>query len=127
MPTYEYACSKCEHEFETVQSITENALTICPKEFCPRKPWGKGRVKRRISTGGGLIFKGSGFYSTDYRSENYKAAAKKETEAAKPAESTKSEKAGETKASANQSTASSPPPPAPAPAPAKESKSKATE
>jgi putative FmdB family regulatory protein len=118
MPTYEYVCSKCEHQFEKVQSITENSLTVCPKEFCPRKPWGKGRVKRRISAGGGLIFKGSGFYSTDYRSESYKAGAKKETDASKPA---KTEKGGSSgggasgSGSASQSTVgtSSPPPPAP--------------
>jgi putative FmdB family regulatory protein len=78
MPTYEYVCSKCEHHFEKVQPITANALTVCPKDLCPRKTWGKGKVKRVLSTGGGLIFKGSGFYTTDYRSESYKAAAKKD-------------------------------------------------
>ena len=78
MPTYEYQCSKCGRNFEKVQSIKENALTTCPRDVCGRKPWGKGKVLRRIGLGGGLIFKGSGFYSTDYRSENYKAGAKKE-------------------------------------------------
>jgi putative FmdB family regulatory protein len=78
MPTYEYACSKCEHHFEIVQPITDKALTVCPKDQCPKKPWGKGKVKHVISTGGGLIFKGTGFYTTDYRSEGYKAAAKKD-------------------------------------------------
>jgi putative FmdB family regulatory protein len=81
MPTYEYDCSKCEHHFEIVQPITDKALKICPKDRCPRKPWGKGKVTRAISTGGGLIFKGSGFYITDYRSEGYKAAAKKDAAA----------------------------------------------
>jgi putative FmdB family regulatory protein len=81
MPTYEYACAKCGHHFEIVQSIRANALTVCPKEFCPRKPWGKGKVKHVVSGGGGLIFKGSGFYITDYRSEGYKAAAKKDASA----------------------------------------------
>jgi putative FmdB family regulatory protein len=85
MPTYEYICSKCGHAFEKVQSIKANALTICPRDACPQKPWGKGKVHRRIGLGGGLIFKGSGFYATDYRSEDYKAAAKKDTEAQKPA------------------------------------------
>ena len=78
MPTYEYICSKCGHGFETMQSITAKPLTVCPKALCPEKPWGKGKVKRVIGAGAGLIFKGSGFYATDYRSETYKAAAKKE-------------------------------------------------
>ncbi len=89
MPTYQYICSKCDCEFEIYQSMKEKALAICPKETCPRKPWGKGRVKRAISAGAGLIFKGSGFYITDYRSEGYKKAAKKETDAAKPAKKSK--------------------------------------
>ena len=78
MPTYEYACEKCGHRFEKVQPISAAPLTICPKELCPQKRWAKGKVKRAISAGAGLIFKGSGFYTTDYRSESYKAAAKKE-------------------------------------------------
>lgn len=78
MPTYEYICSKCEHKFDTVQSIMAKPLTVCPKELCPKKPWGKGKVKRAIGGGAGLIFKGSGFYITDYRSDKYKAAAKKD-------------------------------------------------
>ena len=78
MPTYEYVCEKCGHQFEKVQPISAAPLTICPKELCSQKRWGKGKVKRAISAGGGLIFKGSGFYITDYRSENYKEAAKKE-------------------------------------------------
>lgn len=85
MPTYEYICEKCGHEFETVQSISAGPLRICPKELCGRKKWGRGRVKRRISTGGGLLFKGSGFYITDYRSEGYKQAAKKDSAAPAPA------------------------------------------
>ncbi len=92
--TYEYACSKCGHTFEFSQPISAPALTTCPKEVCPKKTWGKGKVKRTISGGSGLIFKGSGFYITDYRSENYKQAAKKDappsstpakTESPKPA------------------------------------------
>jgi putative FmdB family regulatory protein len=79
MPTYEYTCAKCGHQFEKVQPITENALTVCPKELCGMKKWGKGKVKRAVGGGSGLIFKGSGFYITDYRSENYKAGAKKES------------------------------------------------
>lgn len=79
MPTYEYVCSKCGHEFEKFQSMSEPPLTVCPKELCGQKKWGKGKVKKQIGAGAGLIFKGSGFYITDYRSEKYKAAAKKES------------------------------------------------
>ena len=78
MPTYEYICEKCGHEFEVPQSISAGPLRICPKELCGRKKWGRGRVKRQISAGGGLLFKGGGFYVTDYRSEGYKQAAKKD-------------------------------------------------
>jgi putative FmdB family regulatory protein len=81
MPTYEYDCAKCQHHFEKYQRIIDKPLTICPKESCPRKIWGKGKVKRAVVAGGGLIFKGSGFYETDYRSEGYKAAAKKDAAA----------------------------------------------
>src|SRR5882762_2884714 len=85
MPTYEYVCSKCEHRFDIIQAITEKSLTVCPKEKCSLKRWGKGKVKRAIGTGAGIIFKGSGFYITDYRSEGYKQAAKKDSDSAKPA------------------------------------------
>jgi putative FmdB family regulatory protein len=85
MPTYEYVCSKCGHEFELFQSIADEPLKTCPKDICPPKKWGRGKVKKKISAGAGLIFKGSGFYITDYRSEGYKQAAKKESDAAKPA------------------------------------------
>src|ERR1043166_3084327 len=78
MPTYEYVCEKCGHEFDFFQSIKDDALKICPEKKCAQKKWGKGKVKRSIGAGAGLIFKGSGFYITDYRSENYKASAKKE-------------------------------------------------
>src|SRR5271165_4228337 len=79
MPTYEYVCLKCKHEFELFQPIADAALKLCPKELCGMKKWGRGKVKRAIGGGAGLIFKGSGFYITDYRSENYKAGAKKES------------------------------------------------
>jgi putative FmdB family regulatory protein len=79
MPTYEYLCEKCGKEFEQFQSMTDKPLTVCPKEHCGMKKWGKGKVKRLLSAGSGLIFKGSGFYITDYRSDSYKAAAKKDT------------------------------------------------
>jgi putative FmdB family regulatory protein len=79
MPTYEYVCDKCGQNFEKFQSIADAPLKTCPKDLCGRKKWGKGRVKRQISAGAGLLFKGSGFYITDYRSEGYKEAAKKES------------------------------------------------
>jgi len=72
MPTYEYACSACGHQFEEFQSIMAKPLTKCPE--CKKK-----KVKRLISAGAGFIFKGSGFYITDYRSESYKAAAKSDS------------------------------------------------
>jgi putative FmdB family regulatory protein len=78
MPTYEYVCEKCGHEFELFQSMKEPALEVCPKDVCPRARWGKGKVRRKLGAGAGLIFKGSGFYITDYRSDSYKAAAKKD-------------------------------------------------
>jgi len=87
MPTYEYVCQKCGHEFEKFQPIAEKPLTVCPRDLCARKEWGRGKVKKKISAGAGLIFKGSGFYITDYRSDKYKEAAKKDSAAAKPAES----------------------------------------
>ena len=79
MPTYEYVCEKCDHKFDHFQSIKDEAIKTCPREKCGMKKWGKGKVRRAIGAGAGLIFKGSGFYITDYRSENYKASAKKES------------------------------------------------
>jgi putative FmdB family regulatory protein len=76
MPTYDYTCQKCGHTFECVQSMSAKPLETCPKDVCPKARWGKGAVKRGIGGGAGIIFKGSGFYITDYRSEGYKAAAK---------------------------------------------------
>jgi|SRR5580704_16204258 putative FmdB family regulatory protein len=79
MPTYEYQCEKCNQRFEVFQSMKDGAYTVCPKESCRLEAWGAGTVKRLIGTGAGLIFKGSGFYITDYRSPNYKESAKKES------------------------------------------------
>ena len=73
MPTYEYECSKCHKTFEIFQSMKDEPLKTCTNKKC------KGKVKRLIGTGAGLIFKGSGFYITDYRSEGYKTAAKKDS------------------------------------------------
>jgi putative FmdB family regulatory protein len=74
MPTYDYECGACGHTFERFQSITAPAVRKCPK--C-----GKRKVRRLIGTGAGIIFKGSGFYQTDYRSEAYKKSADKEKKA----------------------------------------------
>jgi putative FmdB family regulatory protein len=92
MPTYEYVCEKCGQHFEKFQSMSAKPLTICPEDVCQMKRWGKGKVARAISGGAGVIFKGSGFYITDYRSEKYKEAAKKESAAT-------SSSGGETKSS----------------------------
>jgi putative FmdB family regulatory protein len=90
MPTYEYHCEKCGHDFEAFQSISAGSLRTCTKELCAQKKWGRGRVKKKISGGAGLLFKGTGFYITDYRSQKYKDAAKKESSApAKPATESK--------------------------------------
>jgi len=75
MPTYEYVCDACEHAFEEFQSFSDEVLTKCPK--CGRK-----KLRRLFGTGAAILFKGSGFYETDYRSESYKAAAKKDQDAA---------------------------------------------
>ena len=72
MPTYEYACDSCGHRFEKFQPITDKPIRTCPK--CKRPS-----VRRLVSGGAGVIFKGSGFYQTDYRSKSYQEAAKKET------------------------------------------------
>ncbi len=85
MPTYEYACVKCGHEFDKFQPIADSPLTVCPKDCCGQKKWGRGKVKKMIGAGAGLIFKGSGFYITDYRSDKYKDAAKQDSAASKPA------------------------------------------
>jgi putative FmdB family regulatory protein len=89
MPTYEYVCSKCGHEFDKFQPMAEKPLDVCPKDLCAQKKWGRGKVKKKISAGAGLIFKGSGFYITDYRSDKYKDAAKKDIAASRPATESK--------------------------------------
>lgn len=94
MPTYEYECSKCKKSFDIFQSMKDPALTTCPKDLCRQKTWGKGKVQRKLGTGAGLIFKGSGFYITDYRSEGYKTAAKKESSSGSGGEGAKSVESG---------------------------------
>lgn len=84
MPTYEYECQTCGHAFEARQSMKDPHLTDCPQEGCA------GPVKRKISMGSGFIFKGTGFYITDYRSDSYKAAAKKDSESSSSSSSSSS-------------------------------------
>ena len=76
MPTYEYECPRCGTTFEEFQSITADPLTECGQKGCG------GKVRRLIGAGGGLLFKGSGFYITDYRSDGYKQAEKAAKESA---------------------------------------------
>ena len=112
MPTYEYQCKACGDQFEAFQSISAKPIKKCPA--C-----GKNTVQRLISAGAGIIFKGSGFYETDYRSESYKTAAKKEspaTETAKPAAD------GKTNAAPDAAAASAAASAAPSSAPTAESK-----
>ncbi len=75
MPTYEYECLKCGQVFDVFQKITDEPLKRCPK--C------KGKIQRRIGAGAGIIFKGAGFYATDYRSDGYRKAAKAEKPSSK--------------------------------------------
>jgi putative FmdB family regulatory protein len=86
MPTYDYECDACGHSFELFQSISEPVQKKCPK--C-----GKLKLRRLFGTGAAVVFKGSGFYQTDYRSESYKKAAEKD----KPASETKGDGKPESK------------------------------
>lgn len=89
MPTYDYVCEDCDHRFEMFQSIKAKPIRKCPK-CC------KLTVNRLIGAGAGIIFKGSGFYETDYRSDNYKKA--KESETKTGTDKSKADKKTETKA-----------------------------
>ena len=86
MPTYDYHCDACEHEFEVFQSINDPKKRKCPE--C-----GKNKLRRLFGTGGAIVFKGSGFYQTDYRSDNYKkgAAADSKSKSESKSESKKSD------------------------------------
>ena len=84
MPTYEYICENCGHEFEHFQSMKAGLLRKCPK--C-----GKNKLKRLIGAGAGVIFKGSGFYATDYRSEGYKKQKESEKKTTTTKEAAKKE------------------------------------
>lgn len=80
MPTYDYICGSCGHEFEAFESIKADPQKDCPK--CDTSS-----LRRKIGPGAAILFKGSGFYQTDYRSDSYKKAAKADSSASKPADS----------------------------------------
>ena len=101
VPTYEYLCEACGHEFELFQSMSASVKRKCPD--C-----GKLKLKRLIGIGSGVIFKGSGFYQTDYRSDSYKKAAEADKKAAQPKTSTKGEKKTESKSSSDKKSDSKP-------------------
>jgi putative FmdB family regulatory protein len=86
MPTYDYECDACGHTFELFQGINDPLKKKCPE--C-----GKPKLRRLFGTGAAVVFKGSGFYQTDYRSDSYKKAAEKD----KPASESKSDGKSETK------------------------------
>lgn len=112
MPTYDYVCSQCGHELEIFHSMSD-----APKRKCPA--CGKNKLQRRIGAGAGILFKGTGFYQTDYRSASYEASAKGERDEssstksdAKPAE-TKGEAKSETKSDTKEGTSKPKPEPTP--------------
>ena len=104
MPTYDYLCEKCKKGFELFQSMKDAPIAVCPENLCRQRTWGKGKVKRQLGTGAGLIFKGSGFYITDYRSEGYKEAAKKETSGSSTETKSSEAKPAETKTTESKTT-----------------------
>jgi putative FmdB family regulatory protein len=101
MPTYDYVCDACQHSFELFQSMKDPAKKKCPE--C-----GKPKLRRLFGTGGGIVFKGSGFYKTDYRSDAYKksAAADKHSHDPKPADSKSSDTKSSDKSSGGSSSKS---------------------
>ena len=103
MPTYQYECEDCSHKFERFQSMTADPVTICPE--C------EGAVKRLISGGAGFLFKGDGFYTTDYRSDHYKQrekADKDQASGAKDSSKSDSSKSDSSKSDASKSDTSKP-------------------
>lgn len=98
MPTYEYRCTSCEHDFEKFQRMSDDPVAECPE--CGAES------RRRISAGAGLLFKGDGFYITDYRGEGYKKAA--ESEKGGSSSETKSESKPDSKPAADTSAKPSP-------------------
>ncbi|MFI5457863.1 MAG: FmdB family zinc ribbon protein [Isosphaerales bacterium] len=106
MPTYDYICDSCGHEFEAFEPITSQPRTDCPECKLPK-------LRRKIGPGAAILFKGSGFYQTDYRSDSYKKAAQADKTASEPAKpateskpSTDSKSAGDSKSSTDSKSAS---------------------
>jgi putative FmdB family regulatory protein len=99
MPTYDYLCDACGHKFEHFQSISDKLLKKCPK--CK-----KSKLRRLFGTGAAVVFKGSGFYTTDYRSDAYKKAAQADKSAGEPKSS--EGKSGDSKGSSSKSSESKP-------------------
>lgn len=93
MPTYDYVCDACEHRFEEFQSMKDEHLKKCPK--CR-----KNKLRRLFGTGAAVLFKGSGFYQTDYRSDSYKSAAKADSDAGSKSDAKPSGTAGSDKSAA---------------------------
>jgi putative FmdB family regulatory protein len=117
MPTYEYVCGKCGHEFERFHSILAEPVKKCPE--C-----GKNAVTRKIGMGGGVLFKGGGFYETDYRSEGYTKAAEAEKGEAKAKDGGEGKKDGKGEAKPETKPDAKPEPkPESKPAPKPEAKS----
>ena len=99
MPTYEYECRACSHRYEVFQGIKEGTLRKCPE--CSRL-----QLRRIIGTGGGIIFKGSGFYQTDYRSSSYTEGKQKDTQAGSTPKSDKPESKPDSSAGSSSSNGS---------------------
>ena len=99
MPTYEYECDHCGHSFELFQMMSESAKRKCPER-------GRLKLRRLFGSGAAIVFKGSGFYQTDYRSESYKKAAKAEKEKAKGSSGDSAKSAGSSKSESSKSESS---------------------
>ena len=100
MPTYDYECDACDHKFELFQYISEDPQSVCPE--C-----GEEKLRRLFGTGAAVMFKGSGFYQTDYRSESYKKAAAADKKAGDSGKSDSSKKSDAKKSSGSDSSSSS--------------------
>jgi len=97
MPTYDYICDSCGHEFEAFEPITSQPRADCPECKLPK-------LRRKIGPGAAILFKGSGFYQTDYRSDSYKKAAQADKTASEPAKpAAESKTAGESKTTGDSS------------------------
>jgi putative FmdB family regulatory protein len=102
MPTYDYACKACDHAFELFQQMSADLETVCPE--C-----GEESLKRLIGTGSAVIFRGSGFYETDYRTKSYKSGAEAEKKANESTSTKKTPSTGDGATKSNGETSSSPP------------------